>query len=279
MATDNGYTRLFTSDLLGNEWSKPEPLEGLDGDGIYNLNHPFLLPDGQTLYFSACGPEALGQCDIYRTRLDAESGRFLKPENIGLPFNSDARDYMYAVSEQDSIGFFATNRHQPAGKVCVYSFVTSESRHIYDEESIGRERLLSLARIDRIADTWGKTGAPRQARLRLSQLRTKSAQASSSSSEHREFEFVIDDRRTYTRMADFHNPDNVDRMRELIAMQQQEKSIEKAIAQARARYETASASQRDSMRSEMLQSEQMLEALQMQMRQIEKDIRNNEINN
>lgn len=279
MADTSKHTRLYTSDLLGDEWSKPEPLEGLDIEGLYNHNHPFLLPDGQTLYFSAQSSEAVGQRDIYRTRYDAEGGRFLKPENVGLPFNSEKNDYMFVVNEQDSIGFFATNRRQPAGKVCVYSFVTTESRHIYDENTIGQQRLLSLARIDRIADTWGKSGALKQARTRLAQLRSQRAQLHRDVSLQKDFEIIIDDRRCYTRMGDFRNPDNIDRMRELLSMQQQAKTAEKTLKQARARYEAATPQQRENMRSEIIQSEQQLEALHMQIRQTEKDIRNFEINN
>lgn len=278
MADASGHTMLYTSDLLGNEWSEPERLQGLEGEGLFNYNYPFLMPDGQTLYFAACGGEGVGSYDIYRTRFDAESGRYLKPENIGLPFNSEAQDYMFVVSEQDSIGFFATNRRQPAGKVCIYSFVTTDSRCIYNAETIGESRLLSLARLDRIADTWSNGAEPKGARARLAQLRSRQGRGAVAAAQQ-EFVFVVDDQRTYTRLADFRNADNADRMRELLSMQQQAKVLQTALDKARAYFANASAAERADLRSEILQSEQQLEALQMQMQQTEKEIRNHEINN
>ena len=122
--SENG--RLYTSDMLGSNWSEPVELEGIGA--FRRTNYPFMMADGTTLYFSAIGPEGLGGLDIYVTRFDSSTGTFLKAENIGMPFNSEANDYMYVIDEIDSIGFFATDRRQPEGKVCIYSFIPNQSR-------------------------------------------------------------------------------------------------------------------------------------------------------
>ena len=100
---DGHQKQLYTSDKLGNEWSKPQPLQGLS-EGIDEASYPFMLTDGLTFYFAGKGEESIGGYDIFMTRYDSRSGSFLKPENIGMPFNSEANDYMYAIDEANRIG-------------------------------------------------------------------------------------------------------------------------------------------------------------------------------
>ena len=53
---ENKYLRLFTSDLVGGQWTAPHKLDELDGDDAQN--YPFMLSDGITLYYAAQGEEA-----------------------------------------------------------------------------------------------------------------------------------------------------------------------------------------------------------------------------
>ena len=90
--TDNqGLQQIYTCDLLGGEWSQPQQLQGIN-DGILEASYPFMLTDGLTFYFAGKGEESIGGYDIFFTRYDARNGRFYKPENIGMPFNSEAND-------------------------------------------------------------------------------------------------------------------------------------------------------------------------------------------
>ncbi|MFR3186749.1 MAG: hypothetical protein ACLTOV_01045 [Phocaeicola sp.] len=41
---------------------------------------------------------------------------------MGMPFNSPYNDYMYALDDFNNLGWFATDRFQPEGKVCIYVF-------------------------------------------------------------------------------------------------------------------------------------------------------------
>jgi glutamine amidotransferase-like uncharacterized protein len=41
---------------------------------------------------------------------------------VGFPFNSTANDYLMAIDEQHSFGWFATDRNQTSGKVVIYKF-------------------------------------------------------------------------------------------------------------------------------------------------------------
>lgn len=280
MADRNGFMRLYSSDLLGDDWSAPEPLKGLEVEGMTDMSYPYLMPDGQTLYFAARGGEGLGGYDIYRTRLDAESGRYLKPENIGLPFNSEGDDFLYVVSEQDSVGAFISNRRLSGDIFCVYSFIPSESRRVYDAETIGEQNLARLARLECIRDTWTDYRTRRSALERLNALRTKVGdKAADDNKQEASFSFVIDDDRTYTSMSDFKNADNIGRMNELLSMQQQVATLTSTLEMVRDYYAKATKKERNRLHDELLESEQQLETLSRRIKQLEKIIRNQEINN
>ena len=63
---ENKYLRLFTSDLVGGQWTAPHKLDELDGDDAQN--YPFMLSDGITLYYAAQGEESIGGYEIFVTR-------------------------------------------------------------------------------------------------------------------------------------------------------------------------------------------------------------------
>ena len=161
-------SRIFTSDLLGGKWSKAVQIKGLNEDE--DQDYPFMLSDGVTLYYGARGSESLGGYDIFVTRYDADSKSFLKPENIGMPFNSPANDYLYAIDEVNNLGWFVTDRSQPEGKVCIYIFVPNALRNTYETEAYSEEELKGLARISSIAATWGDAALMADARERLEQV-------------------------------------------------------------------------------------------------------------
>ena len=265
--------RLYTSDWLNSKWSEPALLEGL---GRYQrTNYPFLLSDGTTIYFAAIGEEGLGGLDIYMSRYDSESGTFLRAENIGMPFNSEANDYMYVIDELDSIGYFATDRRQPEGRVCIYTFIPNQSRRTYSTDDYDDATIRSRAAIRRIADTWGNGDARKRALARLSALKKRTHQQSTAS-ETVSFSFVINDRNTYSRLSDFIVADNRDRMNELLAMQMRMGQLSVVLSQNRDAYALASPSERADMTSDILSLEQEYYQLEQNIRTLEKMIRNTE---
>ena len=92
--------RLYTSELVNGDFTNNQELKGLFiVSAVDTLNCPFLMNDGQTLYFAAKGSESIGGYDIFVTRYNSETHSFLKPENIGMPFNSTADDLLYVIDE------------------------------------------------------------------------------------------------------------------------------------------------------------------------------------
>ena len=264
--------RLYTSDLLNHQWSQPTELEGLGT--FQRTNYPYMLSDGTTLYFAAISAEGLGGLDIYVSRYDSESGRFLMAENLGLPFNSEANDYMYAVDEINGIGYFATDRRQPDGMVCIYTFIPNQKRIVYPIDDLGEDVLRSRARIDRIADTWGDGTIRQEAidRLKgLSDMTTKQKQKT-------DFTFIVSDNLVYTSLSDFRDADNHDRFSELTAMRKRYETLGSEMEKVRKYYtKMPDGSEKDGLKQEILSSEKEYYQLENDIRQLEKIIRNSEI--
>ena len=84
----DGHMRLCGQELIGSEWTAEKELEGLQTEDGEEMNYPFMLADGVTLYYAAKTAEGLGAYDIYMSRYDVDNHTFLAPENGGTPFNS-----------------------------------------------------------------------------------------------------------------------------------------------------------------------------------------------
>ncbi len=265
--------QLFTADLLGNQWSEPAPLEGL---GRYQrTNYPFMLADGTTLYFAAISDEGLGGLDIYVSRYDSDTGKYLLAENVGLPFNSSANDYMYAVDEMNGIGYFATDRRQPEGKVCIYTFIPNQKRIVYRTEELDADAIRSRARIDRIADTWGDGQLRAETLDRLNNAGRRPKEERSKKSD---FKFVVNDDIVYDELTDFQDATNSKRAARLKEMRKSFDELGGNLEKMRRYYATkANIAERSTLQAEILGCEQEYYQLEKDIRQLEKDIRSAEI--
>ena len=275
---EDSIHRLYTSDKLGTDWSEATPLKGLS-DGITDANYPFMMNDGFTFYFAAQGEESIGGYDIFFTRYDSRSGSFLKPENIGMPFNSEANDYMYAADEETGIGYFVSDRRQPEGKVCVYVFILPETRRSYDPSKYTEQQIRDFADIIRIVDTWGN-GNERQAALdRLKAIGTTDARPVAENASATNTALVINDRQTYTSAADFRSPKAADHYRELLKARERQATIEADLQKTRDRYALADEDGRRLLREVILHNEEQAMQLHNAIHALEKQIRNEENNN
>jgi len=146
---------LFTMDKLigtfGNEKKLP-PSVNDEGDQAY----PFVMSDGVTLYFASTGHTSLGEYDLYVTRYNLTAETYLAPNQLNMPFNSPFNDYLMAIDEEKGIGWFATDRFQPADSVCVYTFIPNPQVTLLESDDPGI--MIKRARLSAIADTW-KAGA------------------------------------------------------------------------------------------------------------------------
>ncbi len=142
----NGQTDLFTAYKLLDEWAEKTSLDDLNTGA--NENYPFLMLDGVTLYFASDGDDSMGGYDIFITRLNTSDNSYLKPENIGMPFNSPYNDYMMIVDELHKVGWFASDRFLPEGKVAIYQFIPNTEKKIVKSEN--QQTLAATAQIRHI---------------------------------------------------------------------------------------------------------------------------------
>lgn len=111
-----------------------------------NALFPFMMADGVTLYFAMDNPElSMGGLDIFFTRRNDDE--FMQPQNVGMPYNSPADDYMLAIDETTGTGWWATERNSPGSdSVTIYRFIPNELRVNYNASET--PDLASLARLD-----------------------------------------------------------------------------------------------------------------------------------
>lgn len=192
---ENGLFRLYSMDKLLNQYGNEKQLSpdnfGLKGD----VNYPFVMPDGVSLYFAAKDEGSMGGYDLFATRYDLEKGSFLRPERLNMPFNSLYNDYMLAIDESKGIGWFASDRFQPTGKVCIYTFIPNDRVQILNIASL--DTLAMRARIYSIKDTWRK-GKNYSELIALA--RTKPVAKVENKPD---FTFVINDDNVYYHLSDF----------------------------------------------------------------------------
>ena len=270
---DGGWD-LYSQEMIGEKWSNAVPLKGLDilGDDV-DINWPFLLSDGITLYFAAKGVESIGGFDIFMTRYDETTQSYLKPENIGMPFNSIDNDYFFIVDEYDGIGWFATDRNQPEGKVCIYSFIYNNVRENYVVDEYTPEQLRQLSEIHSISQTWTSN----QARLDALEQLTAVYKRKFTQKKKNDFEFVINDELTYTTLTDFRSVEAAEMYVNLNELLRKKNKLDSSIERARIAYPTARQAQREQYKQQLLAAEKQSEKYETDIKNLSKKIRRIEL--
>ena len=270
--TEQGVFRFFTKFKSFDKWTDETPINGLETDG--NLRYPFLQNDGITIYYASDGSESLGGLDIFVSRYNTATGRYLKPENIGMPFNSQANDYFYVIDEANELGWFATDRNQPEGMVCVYVFIPSERNQKYNYEGGDTLAIHRAARLTSIADTQSDFNAVRAARQRLTLLRYELSEKAEQGS----FTYIIDDVTTYHELSDFKSDDAAKLFQRWTELKHQYETDLVKLNKQRDDYAEASRQEKERMTAQLLEFEEKVLKTEQQIAKMENDIRTTEVN-
>lgn len=272
-SSDNTY-KLFTRDKLNNsQWSAPQPVEGLDIP-FTEINYPYMTSDGTTLYFAAKSEDGLGGYDIYVTSYDQESGKFLKAENIGLPFNSNKDDFLYVEDDTDGIAWFASNRRQPEGKICIYTIALSATRQNYNSD-IDETTLRNYAAITSIKDTWSSEESRQKAMEKLQKARARmNVDKEKDNGSH--INFVINDEVEYTDLNNFSSDKNRQLYQSILKKEQQLNDVKGQLEQLRLKYHSAAKSERDKLSVQILNAEKEQESLKQTIKNETNSLRKSE---
>jgi len=270
--TASGQYRLFTKFKSFDRWTDETPVNGLETDG--DLRYPFLQNDGITIYYAATGSESMGGLDIFVSRYNTSTGKYLKPENIGMPFNSEGNDYLYVIDEANNLGWFATDRRQPADTVCVYVFIPSERNQKFNYENEDIHAIHRAARITSIEESQTDLAAVRAARQRLTLLRYQLAEKAEQGS----FTYIIDDFTTYHDVDDFKCPDAAKMFQTWTDLKHKYESDLARLNRQRDEYADASPMEKQRMTSQLLDLEEKVLQTERQVISMENQIRTTEIN-
>ena len=239
-------------------------------------NYPFMLTDGSTLYYAAINEEeGIGNYDIYMTRYDSDTRSFLSPENLGMPFNSPANDYMYVIDEFNNLVWFATDRNQPKDSICIYTFIPTPTRSIYNIDELGSERLGRLAYIHSIRDTWKDQNAVKEARNRLLTLRLGTNQEQKA----HDFNLIINDRITYTTLADAQTENGKQKIQWWLESKKDQAATAQQLQQLRDKYAISSTADKQQLAPQIRILENKYEELETSIKAQEKEIRKAELGN
>ena len=270
--TASGRFQLFTKFKSFDRWTDETPVNGLETDG--DLRYPFLQNDGITIYYAATGSESMGGLDIFVSRYNTATGKYLKPENIGMPFNSEGNDYLYVIDEANNLGWFATDRRQPADTVCVYVFIPSERNQRFNYENENTLAIHRAARITSIEESQTDLAAVRAARQRLTLLRYQLAEKAEQGS----FTYIIDDFTTYHDVSDFKSPDAAQMFQRWTDLKHQYESDLSRLNRQRDEYADASRQEKQRMTGQLLELEEKVLNTEQQVIKMENEIRTTEIN-
>ena len=265
-SSDGQYT-LFTQSKLLDTWSDEKALFATE---MADNNYPFILGDGLTLYFASQGNGSIGGYDLFVTRYNTNTNSYLMPEQLGMPFNSTANDYMMVIDEAKGLGWFVSDRNQPEGKACVYLFIPNEYRQ-YLQESENDSWLIARASLHSIRDTW-QPGSDYAEQIRLAQTDLSSTEKKII----RDFEFIVNDRTIYYTLNEFRNAEAKSLYERVIGLRQQATTLEINLYEQRQSYSQGNTTVRDQLKPSILQNERELRTLLTQINEWEKRTRNTE---
>ena len=268
---EEGHYKLFTQSKLLDKWGDEKPLPAtINNEGADN-NYPFVLTDGATVYYASGGNGSIGGYDLFVTRYNTHSDTYLAPEQLGMPFNSTANDYMLVIDEAKGLGWFVSDRNQPEGYVCVYLFIPDEQRSRIESDDLEMKRARAL--VTSIADTW-EPAADYAPLIRLAHTELPSEKKE----KQKDFEFVINNQVVYYAWENIQSPEARSLYEKRIRLEKEIAGFTDKLNALRRRYAQGSRAQKEQLKATILQAEDQLYSLLEQPAALEKRARKAEIN-
>ena len=109
---------LYVSYLEDGRWSPPVnlgPTVNTEGNEVF----PYYHRSG-TLYFASNGLVGLGGLDIHMSK--ENYGTWQEPVNLGYPINTRYDDFAFVINDEQSQGYFSSNREGGKGGDDLYTF-------------------------------------------------------------------------------------------------------------------------------------------------------------
>lgn len=214
--------------LTDGEWHSPTSTPSLLGGGG-NAAYPFMMPDGVTLYYASDGEESMGGYDIFVASRNPQTGEFLQPQNIGMPYNSPFDDYMLAIDEENGLGWWASDRNLLDDKITVYLYKVNELRKNYNPDD---EDIVAKAKISEFELTQDSEKAAEYAEL----LETVDNINPDEQKKKADFYFPRGNGTYYTSFADFSSGASVEAMKKYLEFKKTLREDETRLDEMRRNY-------------------------------------------
>jgi hypothetical protein len=258
---------LLTSHRLMDHWSNSDTLPTSINFAADQCS-PYLLSDGVTLYFAAEDENGIGGLDIYISRYNTTTETYTTPENIGMPYNSPANEYMMVIDEVHQVGYLATDRSSKPGFVHVYSFAIPEQKQYW--RNLENNQLVKYAKLQQF-ELYTEDVAPS-----IEVTEVELPQITEQSVEIGDFRFVINDSVVYYSIDDFQVSDAKDKYLEWKTVEAQLQTEAQQLTELRKDYAAADEIERKALAPSIMQLEknqyllaQRCQSLLYDIRQIE----------
>jgi tetratricopeptide (TPR) repeat protein len=267
-AANDDKQLIVSSRNLMNTWTAPDTLPHTINMSA-DQNYPYLLSDGVTLYFASKDTSGLGGYDIYVSRYNTYTETYTHPENIGLPYNSPANDYLMVVDEIHHRGYFATDRHSREGYVHVYTFVPTSEKAYW--RNVPQDSLVAYAQL--------RSGLHVEEEIAKVEIANKPSVPQPTVQVEREKEdiyFVLNDSVIYTSKSEFRSSTAQKTYQEWQNMQKQLEIDQESLEQLRWQYANADDAGKKELTPQILQLEKKQSQLHEQCNELLQSTRKTE---
>ncbi|MDR3327059.1 MAG: hypothetical protein LBT04_02830 [Prevotellaceae bacterium] len=258
----DNQTDLYRSNNFLDGWDTPFKLSDKINTA-QDENFPFMLSDGITLYFASKGHSGLGGYDIFMSRTNSE-GEYLMPQNIGMPFNSPANDYLMVIDENSKSGWFASDRFLTKGKVAVYQFIYNEQKIILTDTN---EDNLRQAAQKIVISHENSAKSNYEQQITVAQAKPI-----------KNFYFILTDTIVYHDFSDFKKTEALQKFRQLQRLENDLFYNNMELNSCREYYRTAEPDQKEFWSKKILTYEKKQQELEKQIKTQTKDVRREELN-
>ena len=239
--TKDSINILVSNHRLLDEWSQPDTLPAII-NFTDNQCAPYILNDGITLYFAANDTNGLGKLDIYVARYNMASETYTTPENLGMPYNSPANEYLFVVDEMRSIAYLATDRFAAPGRVHIYTLALPEQKQYW--RNIPTDSLVAYGRLDIFEQACLESSTKNEVLFE-----------EENTDEIEDLCFIINDSTIYHSISDFRQPKAKEKYLEWKKVEKQYLSEQQQLKQLRLQYAEADAATQKELTPAILQLE------------------------
>jgi len=127
---------IFVSTWTGTDWGEPQGLANINTAN--NEAAATISPDGRRLYLTICESyQNIGSCDIWVSYKVGDE--WSKPENIGMPVNSIAKETQPCLSGDGRSLYFCSNRKGGEGGLDIWVSTLQKDGRWSEPENLGAQ--------------------------------------------------------------------------------------------------------------------------------------------